>query len=204
MEYILWALFFNSAINKLLNKHAPLKRAVSKKDPIPWFDSNAESVIVCRDLAYRTWRANKTDSNWKNFTILRNKAVSIVRNAHKLFSTQLLDPSLDGKTLFKNMGKLGITRSSPVETSANDFSSEQFNNFFSLSQKHSGPLRSSYVPQHHGQVDNRFSFTNITQFDTLNAFKSIKSNSTGSDNIPPKSLKVILPYILPHIRYFPC
>ena len=99
------------------------------------------------------------------------------------------------------MGKLGITRSSPVETSVNDFSSEQFNKFFTLSQKHFGPLRSPYIPQHHGQVDNRFSFTNITQFDILNALKSIKYNSTGSDNVPPKFLKIILPYIFPHITF---
>ena len=100
-----------------------MKHATTRSDPIPWFDTNAESVLVCRDLAYRTWRNKKTDLNWKHFTKLRNRAVLLVRKAHQLFSKNLLYHRLDGEFLFKNMGKLDMTRSPIVDTSNIEFSS---------------------------------------------------------------------------------
>ena len=59
-----------------------MKHATSNLDPIPWFNTNAEAVLVFRDLAYRTWRNNKTYLNWKHFTKLRKRAVLLVRKAH--------------------------------------------------------------------------------------------------------------------------
>ena len=73
--------------------------------------------------------------------------------------------------------------------------------FFSQSQNQSMPQSTSVVAGNHGQFFITFSFINVTQLDVLKAFKSIKSNAIGSDNIPPKLIKLILHHILPQITF---
>ena len=147
---------------------------------IPWYNRNAESALIIRDQAYRNWRANKTNTNWKIYTSLRNRAVVLDRNAHRSYSQRLLDARLDGKTLFKNLNKLGITDSTYDATFDNDFSSELFNRYFSESQTQlSSSCLSSFLPKNN-------CFDNLSLLDVLKAFYSIKSNATGSDGVTPK------------------
>ena len=53
----------------------PLKQAAQKIYEIAWFNRNADSALIIRDLAYRIWRANKTNSNSNIYTSLRNRAI---------------------------------------------------------------------------------------------------------------------------------
>ena len=62
-------------------------------------------------------------------------------------------------------------------------------------------MSTSIVAENHEQFFITFSFINVTQLDVLKALKSIKSNAIGSDNIPPKFVKLILHHILPQSTF---
>ena len=48
---------------------------------------------------------------------------------------------------------------------------------------------------------NTFEFTCITANDVLQSIKKIKSNAVGYDNVNPKFVQIVLPFILPFLTY---
>lgn len=59
-----------------------------------------------------------------------------------------------------------------------------------------------YRFQHNLHNDhNGFEFSCVEQTDVLSCVFAVKSNAIGSDNIDPRFLKLIIPYILPHITH---
>lgn len=185
---------FTTNICDLLNVHLPLRRFVCK-DRLPWFDPTVEKIIVDRDLAHLKWRRCRSPANWVAYKKIRNRVVYLSRLASRKYSFKLLDPKLKPKELWANFGKLGLTDQSI--SSGNLFSPDEFNQSFRSSQTMAS-VNTNQRPIH---TFDGFSFKNISVMEVLNSIAAIKSNSTGSDNIPPKFIKMILFIIVPQITY---
>ena len=52
---------YNSTLQAILNKHAPLKtKTVVNRKRVPWFNSQMKAAIRARRKAERTWRKSKS------------------------------------------------------------------------------------------------------------------------------------------------
>lgn len=187
---------FTTKIYGLLELHLPLRRRINNMK-IPWFDPKVEQAIAERDIAHAKWRNQRNPINWSNYKRLRNRAVYLSRVASRRYSFKILDPKLNAKVLWNNLGNLGLTNQTDASSSL--FSPDEFNSYFLSMQTPSTNNLSLQLPVNRNQHD--FSFSNISCAEVLNAIFAVKSNAIGPDNIPPKFLKLIVYVILPQITF---
>lgn len=191
--------FFNSNLTDLYDRNVPLRTFKPKLNHIPWYDPAVEISLVERDIAFSAWTSSKTLEDKLKYKRLRNYASLLIRRANRKYGLKVLNPKLDGKKLWNNLGKIGITDESDINSTV-PFLPEDINSFF-LSTQTDSQVTANNCTLTSSAPSASFSFYNITPNDTISALLSIKSNSSGSDNIAPKFIRLILHLILPQINY---
>uniref|UniRef100_A0A6P7GX41 Uncharacterized protein LOC114341776 n=1 Tax=Diabrotica virgifera virgifera TaxID=50390 RepID=A0A6P7GX41_DIAVI len=108
---------FTSHINKILNKHAPVKilnkhapvktRKISEKPYLPWITTNIKQLIKLRDKAHKKYMRTKTEGSLQYYRQLRNFTKhAIIREKITFFNTV---GQSKGKEFWKTAKKLNLT-----------------------------------------------------------------------------------------------
>lgn len=186
---------FNTLVLHLLDTHVPMKplKTIEK----PQRNKQLARARLDRDLAHKKWRRSKNPLDWEAFTSLNNKAIKIEKtDLYEKYSTRFA-PSLSTSDLWRNIKQLGY-KDEP--TSITTHSSDDINKYY-LANSTSEPSQNRPIDHPTVQHQQEFAFSNTDVYLTLRSINDIKSNAVGSDDIPPKFLKIIIPHILHYITH---
>ncbi|GAB0087419.1 hypothetical protein DMENIID0001_017170 [Sergentomyia squamirostris] len=61
-----------------------------------------------RDQANVIWRRSRLAEDHRRFKVLRNNVVTMIRDAKDKYYESQLDPTLDSRTLWRNVNRLGL------------------------------------------------------------------------------------------------
>ena len=194
----------NQIITDLFNYHAPLKTAKVKHPPTPWLTDEIKTLMKDRDQTFFVYK--KTNScRYKNeYKSLRNRVNQLIRNAKIKYFYNLFQYQSSSKNIWKNLKNIGIGKHQiPLKV---DVPLEEINDYFismgpeinsTLKVQTLNALKSANMDTH----DEKFYFKNAEPLEVSRLIKALKSNSTGSDGINAKQLKLILHAALPAITH---
>lgn len=186
--------FLNYHIVRLYELYVPLQVWNKKIQATVITSPEYERACLGRDLAHGQWRRTRHASDWDTFVRLRKAASDIlVELSHRSYQ-RLLSPQLSAKVLWKNINRLGYK--DDVAVSAH--TSNDLNTFFStICYDPNTSNLGADIPSE--DIFDGFAFSCVTDSEVLASLLDVKSNATGSDEIHPRFLKILLPFILPFI-----
>ncbi|XP_055714303.1 uncharacterized protein LOC129808549 [Phlebotomus papatasi] len=178
-------------LGSLFESHVSFRRVLLRNPRTPWMRPCILRAIQDRDRAYREWRSSGQSSHWSAFKVLRNKVKTLIRDAKSNYYHGQLNPSQDPAVLWRNLGRLGLKRTShSAEADPN-----ALNSFFcSATPRQDCP----YPP--HLFTDTpviEFNFQCVLSHVVLSAIQRVKSSAVGVDGISLDFIRLILPVILP-------
>lgn len=184
---------FTNILHALHEKFFPKKFKKLKANP--WFTVEIEWAIINRNIAYHNWKIFKTDLFLTTYKRLRNRVTTIIRNAKRSHDMQRFNINLPSKELWNNVKKLGLTKKSHT-TSSIDHPADAINDFFcsNFTAPDSTATGTNSDPT-------SFRFSEIQDFEIINAAFAIKSNAMGIDEIPIKFIRILLPFALPVLSH---
>lgn len=193
--------FLHHHLNTLFNQHVPLKNKVLQNRSPPWFNRSILEMIEKRNSAYIRWKRYRLAAHHSIYRSLRNLVVRSIKTAKRRYYENSLNPTnQSGKNLWDKLRKLGNGKQrarAPADVDCNLL--VQFVSTPSIRSTNGEFLTFDHnVNEVNGQ---HFYFTRLTDEDVVEAVLSIKSNAIGLDEINPKFLKLLLPYILPYITH---
>ncbi|KAI8125992.1 RNA-directed DNA polymerase from mobile element jockey [Lucilia cuprina] len=182
-----------SLLNLLFSCVPVVKKRICRKN-INWMKCKeilfAQSL---RDLAYRAYLSDRSDSNWRVFCKLRNKAKNVIRRVKRLHFSKVfwgLDSSALW-TVLRGAGCVGID-SMTYEGDINEL-----NDFFVSGNSTNSNIN---LTNFDNSIDS-FSFHCIDEMELIEALNKVKSNSVGTDNISIRFVKLVYPYISNYILH---
>jgi Reverse transcriptase (RNA-dependent DNA polymerase) len=184
---------FNSHIINLFNHHVRLKRLRPINRVNAWFNTTIERAMRERDICYGVWKARKTDLDKARLKQIRRTVTRLVRTAKRSYMAKFLNPSLPSGILWKNLRSVGAAEDK-MDSGPVIFSADELNRSYSLNDGVT-LLDSSNISSTSNQSE-KFVFRTVSFFVVKQAFRSIKSNAVGLDDIPLKFVKLFLPLIL--------
>ena len=197
-------LVLNGIITQLFDLHAPVISARTKRPPAPWITNAIRSLMKQRDNAFRTFKRRKLPSDKEFYKKMRNIVNQQIRNSkiryfHNLFKTQS-----DSKHTWKHLKEIGFGKNKEtllVDISLSDFNTyfgnmtSEINSFAKETNLHNLGLKKLDTTK------DKLYFKCVDANEVGKIIKSLKSNSTGTDNINAKQLKLILNAILPVVTH---
>jgi len=200
--------FLQANITYLYNKHVPLKTKIIKNNSKPWFSVRLRILIEKRNTAYNRWKRYKTQQEHEKFLKLRKEVTCLVNSEKAQYFTNTFLKAAESKNTWKMIRKLGICDSKHSKHTV-------IENINLLNQKFVGNLNCDTIAtesricdieticDNRSDIDteNAFNFSCVSQAETLHSILRIRSNATGLDEINPRFLKIILPFILPFITH---
>jgi Reverse transcriptase (RNA-dependent DNA polymerase) len=184
----------NTILLDLFETHVPLKQGVKNNNLDPWIDRNVEDAMAERDISYRVWRQTKTTEDRRRFRILSNRVKYLVRRGERNYNSKFLDPNLPAKTLWRNLGQVGVKEMAKTNVK---FSPEQLNDFFTIPRPETTVETAEFGPWRKPD----FYFSNTYDLEVFNSVNQVKSNAIGLDGVPLRFLKIILTDILPILTH---
>jgi hypothetical protein len=184
---------FNANILYLLDKFAPLRKKADKKFRNDFkFSDKLIYLANIRDFYFTIWKRSRDVSDRINYVKARNTFNNNLYRERKSFEESKFNPQLPNKILFQRLRNTGII--GRKNNSSNSFSPDDFNDSFSSGFSTNADF--TVTPNFDG-----FSFVNIVEEDIIRAFDSVRSNAVGLDGISIKCLRILLPAIVPFIKY---
>lgn len=104
---------YNDSCSTILDRHAPqIKKTVTVRPRVPWYNDNIEAAKRERRKYERIWRASGLGSDRLAFTRARNHANHVIEQARRDYYKDFIDEnSLDQRRLFNAVNQLlGGTR----------------------------------------------------------------------------------------------
>lgn len=195
----------NKNINFLLNKFAPIRKQVisQKSTNAPWMSQDLKKLIDCRNFHHTASKSTHSNRKERESHISEakrlNKEVTKMKNFLKTKSTaKLFDRRVHPQKRWQNFRTFGVIKNKKSKVDI-DFSAEDINKFFSNSFKKSN--NSSTPTNNRHPVAKEFLFSTIVDSETSDFILSISSNAIGVDGIPINFIKMILPFVTPHLTY---
>lgn len=188
----------NSIIQKLLDKHLPVKTVKITRPKAPWLTENIKFMISQRDK-YKT-KARKTQSqdDLLKYRQLRNNVNHAILVEKRFYFSNISQKC--NKVLWKELRSLQIKNCKP-SIPLNLQNVNKINNFFIES-----------IPKVNNNVDSAlqfyrensisksvFSFQIVSEELLLETLMNIKNSSAGSDNISIEIFKICYPVLSKHI-----
>jgi Reverse transcriptase (RNA-dependent DNA polymerase) len=183
---------FDGIVLRLLNSHAPLKKYIIIDNANPWISIDIERAMIVRNIAYRVWKRRRTVADHERYKYQRKLVNILVRRAKRQYMAKFLDPKQPSKTLWRNLKEVGATNSTEGDVL---YTADQLNNFFASTQT---PPR-QWIPTR--ATTDSFSFGNTHDLEVYNAFSHIKSNAVGTDGVPIRFLRILMPVVLPFLTH---
>lgn len=193
---------FNTALIKLYNKHAPVRRVRVKRPPAPWLTGSIRLLMARRDRLRRKHKKNPTEENWSAFKLARNRCNQAIRNAKRRHIFDGISNCSPNK-LWRFLRTLGIGKCRPEAQAAV--------NLDSLNSHFSSPpscidafLKTQTVQEIESQprdLSNSFTFEPVSDGMVRKIILSISSKAVGHDGIGRDLIIPILDQILPIITH---
>ena len=184
---------FNAILLSLFTEHVPLVTKASIYKINPWMNNNIMKLRQSRDAAFKFWKQRRqlfcAPVLFKRYVSIRNQVTATIRRCKKDYFAKKLNPCLPSKILWNNLRSVGVSahnNDDPCDLSPNSL----INNFFPANTVNEVNVEISR------RICPGFSFTPVGISDVVLAVASIKSSATGLDEISPKFVKIILPYII--------
>ena len=188
-------------INGILDKFAPYRTfVVSNKSATPWITDEILEKMDQRDGCKESF--NKTGDNkfWEAYKFLRNKVTSMMRASQKKVFNECINSKIsNSKDFYSAAKKLHVVPDKKCKSTFN-FSPNALNQAFTANNNKK--LDENFINSRINNLYNntfpcihKFSFEPISEQDVIKIVKSIKSKSSGIDNINISSINLFLPRI---------
>ena len=102
---------FSELFEKVLDKHAPLKRRTVRGNQIPFMTKTIRQAIMHRSKLFHTFTGSKKQSDWENFRKKRNHCVKLRNKARKTFLNNLHPNEVNKINFWKTLGPFFSNRS---------------------------------------------------------------------------------------------
>lgn len=194
--------FLESNILQLYDETVPLKTKNIKPKNNPWFNDTIQHAIKRRDLAYSRWKRFKTEALKVEFCSARREVNNQIKIAKSDYYSRQFGSALESKRTWRTIRDIGIGVSINKITPPID--ADSLNNMFACNSTVSinDTAIGNSIPYNNSMFErNMFEFSCVSQFDVFNSFNQTKSNAVGYDNLHPKFIRVILPFVLPYITH---
>lgn len=188
--------YFNHNIQHLHNQHVPEKTRITYPNETRWI--NHPDVLVAarnKELALRAYLENKTDSNkfiFKKYSANARRVLRRVKRAHGLLMFSGISNSVD---FWRRVNGTGLNT---CDGDTCDINLNHLNTYFTSNTTNTPAFFN--IPSVDTR-DNCLNFRCFDDFDLLSAINRIKSNALGTDAIPIRFLKLILPSVKQHILH---
>lgn len=192
--------FMENNIGNLYDATLPLKRKIVSSQSRPWFNSEIRNLIRRRDLAHSRWKRFKSSIFKEEFKVARRQVNKSIEKAKREYFSKRFGDCIDSKKTWNVIREIGIGGnhdSHDFQVGANELN-QTFTNISMVTPDETF-YRDIFEDQSH--VYGEFDFSCVSQSDVLSGCLSIRSNATGHDEINPRFVKLLLPYILPFLTY---
>ena len=181
--------FFINKINCLYDLHVPLRKKSQNSNSCPWYSHSVIRLKNKKNNLYKKWKNNPTPQRWTLYSQARNVVVFTVRYEKRKYFSNLLNPSLSTKILWKNLRTLNVC---PSTKSSCNLDPNILNDYF-LSACIQSNVNDSIVSNvTRTPLNTEFSFTQVRNTDVEKILFKIKSNAIGCDNVALKFLKMMV------------
>lgn len=188
----------NNNILNLLNRFAPIKTRRFKHEPKAWFNNDIKSALEERRVSYDNWKNSISDvpetvAQLESVYRETNKKVKkLINKSKKAIFVNNFNSAASNKEKWSLIASEGCLKDANNDDDdiLNNFNLNDINNHFASIHSSAGANPNSININNPPQ--NSFSFREINNDDFYAAYKSIKSNAVGDDNIPLKFLKLII------------
>jgi hypothetical protein len=123
---------YNSVLEEMVNKHAPLCSKVRRRRQAPWYNDSIRQAKRNRRQLERRWRKSKLFCHWEDYRVACNEVNYKLKQAHQEYYHQLFENSKSQKEVFQIGNSLLFGKSSkilPDYDSAEEMA-ERFINYF--------------------------------------------------------------------------
>ena len=184
----------------IVNKHAPMKTFIEKHKQSNWITKKIEKAMDKRDKLKH--KANMTGKNEDNraFKIHRNKVSHMVRKAQKkYFNTEINKCIKNPKLFYNNIKKNGIIENKKHKAECRHSATYINQVFLENNNKKVDDAKINNeiqtILQNTKNHTNTFKFREVSIFEIKKIIKSLKSNSSGHDDISSFFIKTAIDYI---------
>ena len=101
---------FNQLVIDIYDANAPVKKVKLKRPPAPWMTRGVLMAMKRRDRAFRRYKRDRVEDNWKFFKAARNRCNQMIRNAKRRHILENIS-SCSSANIWKFLGTLGIGKS---------------------------------------------------------------------------------------------
>lgn len=190
-------------ILQLFDTHAPLITRKVSKPRAEWFTDCIKIMIKERNKCLTKYKRTKSESDWKEYTTMRNFVVSAIRREKKAYLAHIRKHR-SGKKLWNTLEQLNVYNRSCNSLPDSFNNPDVINEHFIQSVEMLGTTidrdTSNYYRTHRINGNPNSFYFSQTSIDMVNnAIDSIKSNATGSDGLNLQMIKLCCPAIIPHL-----
>nr|CAI5840107.1 unnamed protein product [Callosobruchus analis] len=190
--------FLTKNIIGLFDIHCPTKTARVTKARAPWISQNTKLLFKERNRALQKFRSNKTSSNWNEYKVLRNFALSSLRNEKSAYLRHLHNLS-NSSSFYKTLKYMHVqVNSKSAEIPKHLKNPHKVNDYFTSTFQNSDLECSDsifFYRTNKFQESCSFSLTTVDLGTVLNVITNIKSNAGGVDGVTLQMLKLCFPVI---------
>lgn len=191
--------FLNVSLEYLFSKHVPCKTRVLKTKSCPWFSTIISDAMKRRDLLYRRWKRFRCTEMHAEYIASRNHVTCMIKTAKFKYYSAKFNSDRSSKFLWNRIREIGLCKKN-VPAYNEDIDLEELNNRFITSVPSSAFNSPSILTPNNSGLDG-FALNRVDLCTVGMAILSVKCKSVGLDNIHPDFIKILLPFILPHITH---
>lgn len=192
--------FLENNIYHLYNLTVNVRTKINKSNTRPWFTTSIKLLIDRRDRAYTRWKKFKIPELKEEYRSLRRDVTREIRKSKSVHYSNRFKNAINTKQTWKTIRDIGIGHS--TKKSSCNLSPDELNEAFQNLPIVENPSPVQYINNNEIPITfQQFNFRCITNAETLFSLLSIKSNAIGYDDIHPKFIKILLPYLLPYISH---
>lgn len=188
---------FVDMMQSLLETNIPLKTIKLRNPPVSWFNENIRHLVKKRKTIYDMWKINRNHGASKivynGYRKINNETKNAIQKA-KLqqfeFEFRKTSNSKEKWNLINSLGVTKARRQMKCTDLPKGITVETLNRFFTKLEPI--PLENKNL----ASVESEFKFRYVEQQDVVDAILKIKSTCTGSDGLPPRFFKLVLPSII--------
>lgn len=185
--------FLNKCILYLYNKHVPIITKTVRARARPWFNDDIKLLIQRRDIKYRLWKRYRIPVFYEEYRMARKAVASRIRHEKSAYYSNKFNSAVDMNKTWKQIRDIGIgrTKSRVIDANVNELNEL----FVNIPMPTPSPDFYSRIASFDPAIL-KFSFRCFTAEDVVEGFHKVKSNSVGLDDINPRFIKLILPWII--------
>ena len=184
----------------LVNKHAPMTTTIQKQKQDKWINKRIEKAMDKRDKLKTKANITRKDEDFKKFKEYRNKVSHMIRRAQKKYYNKEINDCIKNPSLFyNNIKKNGIIENKKHKSECRH-SATYINQVFL--ENNNGQVDDDKVNeeigsvlQNTGNLTNKLIFREVSVHEVKKIIKSLKSNSSGHDDISSFFVKIATDYI---------